>query len=163
MSRAQVHRLRHFDEGQLLFNPGMHQLFNRAQACRTQSASQRRGGAALACKGIDQGGGNRLLDGIQKQSATRKPQNSFSIYGLDQRSQSRVAHFAPVAEFNRAAYSFAGGTQGSIGNAEEQTLLVAGSNPSLHMTREKSHFPFLERYSSHRGTLRAHINEAGPQ
>ena len=40
---------------------------------------------------------------------------------------------------------------------------MAGSNPSFHATREKSHFPCLERYSSHCGTLQAHLNEAGTQ
>jgi hypothetical protein len=65
--------------------------------------------------------------------------------------------------FNRTAYSLAGGSQDSIGNAEEQALLVAGSNPSFHTAREESHFPFLERYSSHCRTLQAHLNETRPQ
>src|SRR5262249_26867138 len=94
---------------------------------------------------------------------TWKPCNSFSIHRLEQRSQSHVNHSAPVAEFHRAAYSLAGGAQGSIGNPEEQALLVAGSNPSFHTTRKKSHFPCLEGYSSHCGTLQAHLNETGPQ
>src|SRR5262249_455277 len=141
----------------------IHQLFNRPQTRWPQSASQRPHGAPLTCIGIDQCSGDRLLDGIQKQSPTREPRNSFSIYRLEQRSQSRVDHFAPVAEFRRAPYSLEGGSQGSIGNAEKQTLLVAGSNPSFHTTREKSHFPCLEGYSSHCGTLQAHLNKAGPQ
>src|SRR5262249_15812377 len=163
MSWTQLHRLRHFGEGQLVFELGMHQLFNRPQACRTESASQRPDGAALSCNGIDQCGGNGLLDGIQKQSPTRKPRNSFNIHRLEQRSQSHVDHFAQVAGFNRAADSLPRGSQGSIGNVEEQTLLVAGSNPSFHTTRKKSHFPCLERYTLHRGTLQAYFNEAGPQ
>ena len=109
MSWAQLHRLRHLPKSQLVFYLGMHQLCNHSQACRTESASQRPHGAALTCIGIDQCGGNCLLDGLQKQSPTRKARNSFSIYCLDQRSQSYVNHFARVAEFNRAAYSLAGG------------------------------------------------------
>jgi hypothetical protein len=163
MSWAQLHRLRHFDKGQLVFNLGMHQLSNGSQAGRTKSASQRPHGAALACKGIDQCGSNRLLDGIQKQLSTRKPRDSFSIHRLDERSQSHINHFAPVTGFSRAADSLAGGSQGSIGDAEEQTLLVAGPNPSFHATWKKSHFACLEPYSSHCGTLQAHLNEAGPQ
>src|SRR6516225_4139244 len=120
-------------------------------------------GAAHACIGIDQCGGNRMLDGIQKQSATRKPRNAFSIYRLDQRSQPCVHDLAPVAEFDRTTHTLAGGPQGSIGNAKEQTLLVTGSNPSFHTTRGKTHFSRLERYTSHCGTLQAHLNEAGPQ
>src|SRR6516225_9130025 len=120
-------------------------------------------GAAHACIGIDQCGGNRMLDGIQKQSATRKPRNAFSIYRLDQRSQPCVHDLAPVAEFDRTTHTLAGGPQGSIGNAKEQALLVTGSNPSFHTTREKSHFSRLERYSSHHATLQAHLDEAGPQ
>jgi hypothetical protein len=68
-----------------------------------------------------------------------------------------------VAEFNRASYSLAGGSQGGIGNAEKQTLLMAGSNPSLHTTREKSHFPRMERYSSHCGALQTNLNKARSQ
>jgi hypothetical protein len=68
-----------------------------------------------------------------------------------------------VAEFTRAAVFIAGGPQGSIGNAEEQTLLVAGSDRSFHATRKKSHLPCLERHSSHCRTLQAYLNEAGPQ
>jgi hypothetical protein len=68
-----------------------------------------------------------------------------------------------VVEFNRTPHTLAGGPQGSIGNAKEQTLLVTGSNPSFRTTREKSHFSRLERYSSHCGTLQAHLDEAGPQ
>jgi hypothetical protein len=67
-----------------------------------------------------------------------------------------------MAEFNRSIYSLASSRQRSIGNAEDQAFLVAGSNPSFHTTREKSHFPCLERYSAHCGTLQAHLNEAGP-
>src|SRR5215468_1366341 len=141
----------------------MHQLCNRAQARRAESASQRSRGATLACVGIDQCGGNRLLDGIKKQPPTWKPCNSFSIYRPDQRSQPHVNYFAPVAEFNRATYSLASSCQRSIGNAEEQTLLLAGSNPSFHTTREKSHCARLECYSSHCGTLPANLNAARPQ
>src|SRR5215469_8358968 len=163
MSWAQLYRLRHFDKGQLVFNLGMHQLFNGSQAGRTESASQRPRGAALACKGLDQCGGNRLLDGIQKQSPTGKPRDSFSIHRLDERSQSHISHFAPVTGFNRAADALARGSQGSIGNEQEQTLLVAGPNPSFHAMWKKSHFACLERYSSHCGALQAYLNEAGPQ
>src|SRR5215469_9689014 len=105
----------------------MHQLCNRPQACWTQSSSQLPHRAVLACKGINQCGGNRLLNGIQKQSPTRKPRNSFCIDCLGQRSQSHVNHSAP-AEFNCPAYSLTAGSQGGIGNAKEQTLLVAASN-----------------------------------
>src|SRR6516225_406657 len=125
--------------------------------------SQRPGGTSLACIRIEQCGGNRLLDEIQEQSATRKARNAFRIYRLDQCSQPCVNHLAPVAEFDRTTHTLAGGPQGSIGNAKEQTLLVTGSNPSFHTTREKSHFPRLERYTPHCGTLQAHLNEAGPQ
>src|SRR6516225_11661477 len=125
--------------------------------------SQRPGGTSLACIRIEQCGGNRLLDEIQEQSATRKARNAFRIYRLDQCSQPCVNHLAPVAEFNRTAHTLAGGPQGSIGNAKEQALLVTGSNPSFHTTREKSHFSRLERYSSHHATLQAHLDEAGPQ
>src|SRR5262245_60700713 len=163
MSWAQLHRLRHFNKGQLVFNLGMDQLFDGSQAGRTESASQRQNGAALTSKGIDQCGGNRLLDGIQKQSPTRKPRDSFGIHRLDERSQPHISHFAPVTRFSRAADSLAGGSQGSIGNEQEQTLLVAGPNPSFHATWKKSHFASLERYSSHCGALQAHLNEAGPQ
>jgi hypothetical protein len=138
-------------------------LFDPPQACRAEAPSQGPHGAALTCIGIDQCGGNRILDGIQKQSATRKTRNAFGIYRLDQRSQPCVNHLAPVVEFNRTAHTLAGGPQGSIGNAKEQTLLVTGSNPSFRTTREKSHFSRLERYSSHCGTLQAHLDEAGPQ
>src|SRR5215471_20445545 len=141
----------------------MHQLSNGSQAGRTESASQRPHGAALACKNIDQCGGNRLLDGIQKQLPTRKSRDSLSIHRLDERSQSHINHFAPVTAISRAADSLPGGSQGSIGDAEEQTLLVPGPNPSLHATWKKSHFACLERYSSHCGPLQAHLNEAGPQ
>jgi hypothetical protein len=89
--------------------------------------------------------------------------NSLRIHRRDQRSQSRVNHFAPVAEFNRAAFSIAGGHQGSIGNGEEQTLLVAGSNPSFRMTREESHFASLEVHPPHGRAPRAHLDGAGPQ
>jgi hypothetical protein len=68
-----------------------------------------------------------------------------------------------VAEFNRAGPSLTGGAQGSIGNPKEQPFLAAGSNPSFHTTREKTHFPCLKGYSSHCGPLQAHLNEAGPQ
>ena len=40
---------------------------------------------------------------------------------------------------------------------------MAGSYPSSHTAREKSHFPCLERYPSHCGTLQAHLDEAGTQ
>src|SRR6516225_823528 len=163
MSWAQIHRLCHFDEGQFVVHLCLHKLLNPPQACRTEPPSQRPRGAALPCIRIDQCGGNRMLDGIQKQSATRKPRNAFSIYRLDQRGQPCVNHPAPVAEFNRTAHTLARGPQGSIGNAKEQTLLVTGSNPSFHTTREKSHFSRLERYTSHCGTLQAHFDEAGPQ
>jgi hypothetical protein len=40
---------------------------------------------------------------------------------------------------------------------------MAGSNPSFHAPREKSHFPCLERYSTHCRTLQAYLNEAWSQ
>jgi AraC-like DNA-binding protein len=60
-----------------------------------------------------------------------------------QRSQSRVTHFAPGTEFNRAAYFLAGGCQGSIGDAEEQTLLAAASQPIVPRGEGKTPFPLL--------------------
>jgi hypothetical protein len=119
MSRAQLHRLRHFEEGQLTFHLRVHQLFYRPQACRTQSASERLEGMAPTRVGIDQCGGNCLFHGIQKQPPTWEPRNSLRIHRHHQPSQSRVDHFAPVAKSNQAAHSVAGGHQGSIGNAEE--------------------------------------------
>jgi hypothetical protein len=68
-----------------------------------------------------------------------------------------------MAEFNCAAYSLTGGSQGGIGNAEEQTLLVAASNPSFRMTRKKSYFTCLERYSLHGRTPRPNLDAAVPQ
>jgi hypothetical protein len=68
-----------------------------------------------------------------------------------------------VAEFNRTASSVASGHQGSIGNAEEQTLLVAGSNPSFRMTRKKSYVTYLERYAPHGRTPRPNLDGAVPQ
>src|SRR5262249_8512598 len=136
-------------------------VFTRPQPRRADSPSSHR--AFLTGKAIDKCSANPLLDGIEKQSSARKPRNSFSIHSLAQRRHSHVTHFAPVAEFNRAFYSLAGGSQGSIGDAEQQALLAAGPNPSFHTTREKTHFLCLERYSSHCGTLQAHLNEAGPQ
>src|SRR5262249_28792162 len=88
---------------------------------------------------------------------------SFGIHRLDERSQPHISHFAPVTRFSRAADSLAGGSQGSIGNEQEQTLLVAGPNPSFHATWKKAHFASLERYSSRCGTLQADLNEAGPE
>jgi hypothetical protein len=68
-----------------------------------------------------------------------------------------------MAEFNGAAYFYTGGSQGGIGNAEEQTLLVAASNPSFRMTRKKSYFTCLERYALHGRTPRPNLDGAVPQ
>src|SRR5215469_14200801 len=163
VSWAQLRRVRHLGYSQLVFHLRVHQLFDQAQACRTQTSSQLPHRAVLACIGINQSGGDSLLNGIQKQSPTRKPRNSFRIDRLDQRSQSCVSHSAPMAEFNSAAYFFTGGSQGGIGNAEKQTLLVAASNPSFRMTRMKSHFTCLESYALHGRTPRPNLDGAVPQ
>jgi hypothetical protein len=114
MSWAQLRPFRHLAESQLVFHLCVHQLFDQAQACRTQSSSELPHGSVLAHIGINQCSGNRLFNGIQKQSPTRKSRNSFCIDCLHQRSQSHVNHFASVAEFDCAAYSLTGGSQGGI-------------------------------------------------
>src|SRR6516162_2758683 len=118
---------------------------------------------APTCTDVEQCGCNRLLDGVKKQAPTRKPRNTFSIHRLHQRSQSCVDHSAPVPEFTCSAHSVAGRHQGSIGNAEEQALLVACSNPSFRLTREESHFASLKCHSPHGGTPRPHLNSPVPQ
>src|SRR6516164_843758 len=163
ISWTQIHSLGHFQKRQVVFHFAVHQFCNPPQACWTQSSSQLSRRSVPAFKGINQCSGNRLLNGIQKQSPTRKPCNSFCINRLDQRSQSHVNHFAPVPKFNGTAYSLTGGCQGGIGNAEEQTLLVAASHPSFRMTRKKSDFTCLERYSLHRRTPRPNLDGALPQ
>jgi hypothetical protein len=68
-----------------------------------------------------------------------------------------------MAEFDYAAHFLTGGSQGGIGNADEQTLLVAASNPSFRMTRKKSYFTCLEPYALHARAPRPNLNGAVPQ
>jgi len=70
---------------------------------------------------------------------------------------------ASVAESSRTAHCAAGGHQGSVGNVEEQTFLLASSNPSFRLTREESHFASLKCYSPQGRTPRSHLNSAVPQ